>query len=145
MYHNRIKYKEIDNLMQMILLICFLLPGSGSTVLTALPLAPSTGAGSRSCISSFQVTSMQFIHGYWAKGSCSVSVLFCLGIIVKALSLQVKYWVGKKVCLGFSVTSYGIIQMNFLTKPIQTKNAKFHKFPKPAIDLKLQIGQIFTL
>lgn len=35
--------------------------------------------------------------------------------------------------------------MNFLTKPIQTKNAKFHKFPKPAIHLKLQIGQIFTL
>lgn len=39
MYHNRIKCKEIDNLMQMILLICFLLPGSGSTVLTALPIS----------------------------------------------------------------------------------------------------------
>ena len=39
MYYNSIKYKERDNLMQMILLICFLLPGSGSTVLTALPIS----------------------------------------------------------------------------------------------------------
>ena len=28
------------------------------------------------------------------------------------------YWVGQKVCLGFSITSYKKAQMNFLANPI---------------------------
>ena len=95
MYHNRIKYKEIDNLMQMILSTCFLLPGSGSAVSTALPNITIHRGGfkcaSRSCPSSFQVTSRQCIHDCRAKEACSVSALFFLRIIVKAPSLQVKY------------------------------------------------------
>lgn len=32
--------------------------------------------------------------------------------------MQGKYWAGQKVTLGFSVTSYGKTQMNFLANPI---------------------------
>ena len=34
------------------------------------------------------------------------------------LQLLCLYWVGQKVCLDFSITSYGKTQMNFLANPI---------------------------
>ena len=32
--------------------------------------------------------------------------------------MQIKYWVGQKVHSGFSITSYGKTQINFLANPI---------------------------
>jgi len=47
--------------------------------------------------------------GYESKGTISSSLF---------LEMGKKYWVGEKVCSGFSVTSHGKTHTKFLGRPI---------------------------